>query len=252
MESLFIGRNTIFLSDIDSTNSYAISMLNNVNVAEGTIIKTNYQTQGKGQRGSHWSASRGLNLTFSVILKPNFLPLAKHFYLYQISALSCYDTLSELINNSHIDIKIKWPNDILVNKRKLAGILIENNLLNNQINWSVIGIGINVNQLLFDTNPNAVSLKMLTSQEYDLNIILNRIAFHLEKYYLALMQEKYNFIKTNYLNSFFGLNTFMNFEINNQIKAFLVKGISEKGLLLLEDNNRVQIELDVKEIKWHY
>lgn len=252
METLFIGRNTIFLPDVDSTNSYAISMLNNVNVAEGTIIRTNYQTQGKGQRGLHWSASRGLNLTFSVILKPSFLPLTKHFYLYQICALACYDTLSELINNSHIDIKIKWPNDILIDKRKLAGILIENNLLNNQINWSVIGIGINVNQLLFDSKLNAVSLKILTGQEYDLNIILNGICMNLEKYYLALMQKKYDFIKTNYLNCFLGLNTYLNFEINNQIKAFLVKGISDKGLLLLEDKKGVEIELDLKEVKWHY
>jgi len=252
METLFIGRNTIFLSDVDSTNSYALSMLNNVNVAEGTIIHANHQTQGKGQRGLQWSALQGLNLTFSVILKPSFLPLSKLFYLYQISALACFDSLTELINTSHIDIKIKWPNDILIDKRKIAGILIENNLLNNQINWSVIGIGINVNQLLFDTSPNAVSLKMLTGQDYDLNFILNRIAFHLEKYYLALMQEKYDFIKTNYLNGFFGLNTYLNFEINNQIKDFLVKGISDKGLLLLEDKNGVEIELDVKEVKWHY
>lgn len=252
MESLFIGRNTIFLSDVSSTNSYALSMLNNVNVAEGTIIQANYQTQGKGQRGLQWSALQGLNLTFSVILKPSFLPLTKLFYLYQISALACFDSLTELINNSHIDIKIKWPNDILIDKRKIAGILIENNLLNNQINWSVIGIGINVNQLLFDTSPNAVSLKMLTGHEYDLKFILNRIAFHLEKYYLALKQEKYDLIKTNYLNGFLGLNTYLNFEINNQIKAFLVKGISDKGLLLLEDKNGDEIELDVKEVKWHY
>ena len=135
METLFIGRNTIFLSDVSSTNSYALSMLNNVNVAEGTIIHANYQTQGKGQRGLQWSALQGLNLTFSVILKPSFLHLTKLFYLYQISALACFDSLTELINNSHIDIKIKWPNDILIDKRKIAGILIENNLLNNQINF---------------------------------------------------------------------------------------------------------------------
>ena len=162
METLFIGSNIIFLPEVDSTNSYATELLKNVNIAEGTVIHTAHQTQGKGQRGNSWEAQIASNLTTSIVLKPSFLELKNQFFLYQITALACYDLMAELLNNSQYDIKIKWPNDILVNKKKIAGILIENVITHSTLNYSVIGIGINVNQLLFTDGINATSLKKLS------------------------------------------------------------------------------------------
>ena len=150
METLFIGRNIIFLPQVNSTNSYAIEMLKNVNLAEGTLVHTAEQTEGRGQRGSVWKTEKTSNLTASLVLKPTFLDLKNQHYLYQISALACYDALAELLDSSQFDIKIKWPNDILVNKQKIAGILIENNISNTQLSWSVVGVGFNVNQTIFD------------------------------------------------------------------------------------------------------
>jgi BirA family transcriptional regulator, biotin operon repressor / biotin---[acetyl-CoA-carboxylase] ligase len=126
METLFVGKNTIFLPEIPSTNSYATHLLKNVNLAEGTVVHTANQTQGRGQWDKRWSSEPSSNLTVSVVLKPTFLELKKQFLLYQIAALACYDTIAGLLNNSQYDIKIKWPNDILINRKKTAGILIEN------------------------------------------------------------------------------------------------------------------------------
>lgn len=253
METLFIGKNTIFLSEIASTNSYAIDLLKNTNVVEGTLIHTSHQTQGKGQRGNSWNVEPSSNLTASIILKPTFLSLEKQFFLYQISALACYDTLAEFLNESHFDIKVKFPNDVLVNRKKIAGILIENNLQNAQIAWSVVGVGINVNQLNFEENINATSLKLLQNEkQFDVTDVLKTLCKHLEKYYLALLNNKFDFIQEKYLKAFFGLNSFLDFEINNKMINLLVKGISERGLLLLEDKAGRRFEFDVKEVKWIY
>lgn len=250
METLFVGRNIIFLPELESTNSYAISLLKNVNLKEGTVINTASQTKGKGQRGLEWVSEPSSNLTFSVVFNPVFLDLKNQFYLYQISSLACYDAMAEYIDVGQDDIKIKWPNDILVNGKKIAGILIENNLINNQIKQCVMGFGININQNIFSSKLKATSLNIITGLEYDLGIILSRVCFHLEKYYIDLMQDNFEKIKACYLLHFFGLNTWMNFEIDDITQPFLLKGIGIQGLLLLEDTNSDVREYDLKDIKW--
>lgn len=252
METLFIGRNLIFLPEVDSTNSYAMNLLKNVNLPEGTVVHTAYQTQGRGQRGSSWNAEPASNITASLILKPLFLNIKNHFFLYMISALACYDTMAEILNNSQFDIKIKWPNDILVNKKKIAGILIENNILNNQINACIVGIGINVNQTTFDTIIQATSIKLLTADIFPVNHVLDRFCYNFEKYYILLKNGKSDTIMENYMDHFFGLNTWMLFEIKNVVKLLMVRGVSERGLLVLQEENGDIIEVDVKEVKWLY
>ncbi|WP_317896678.1 biotin--[acetyl-CoA-carboxylase] ligase [Aurantibacillus circumpalustris] len=250
METLFIGKNIIFLPEIHSTNSYAIDLLKNVNLSEGTVVHTANQTHGKGQRGSVWNAQAKRNLTASIILKPTFLSIKNQFFLYQIVALACYDSVAEIMKSSQIDIKIKWPNDILVNKKKIAGILIENNIQNNQINWCVTGIGINVNQVEFDPTITATSLKLITGSDYSITLVLETLCKHFEKHYLVLRNSKLSSISEAYLKHLYGLNQFLEFEIHGERKKLLVKGLSESGLLLLEDSSGKINELDVKEVKW--
>ena len=252
MQTLFIGKNLIFLPQIQSTNSYATQVLKNVNLPEGTLIHTLDQTNGKGQRGAQWQAEAGQNLTVSVILKPTFLAIENQFLLYQISALACYDTITELVKSSQIDIKIKWPNDILVNTKKLGGILIENSLQNNLFNWSVLGIGLNVNQINFEPGIQANSLKLLCQKDFDLKVIMNLLCQHLEKYYLALINTKFDFIKETYLEYLFGLNEFNDYEIQNEILSLEVKGITDEGLLRLEDRQGTERIVDVKEARLMY
>lgn len=252
METLFIGKNTIFLPEIGSTNSYATDLLKNVNLAEGTVVHTANQTQGRGQRGNTWNAEPASNLTASIILKPGFLNIKKQFFLYQVAALACYDTLAELLKTSHFDIKIKWPNDLLVNRHKISGILIENNILNNSISSCIIGIGVNVNQKNFDGNIKATSLKLLTGEDFKIDTILKLLCSYLEKYYLALKNNKHDWITEIYLSHFFGLDQWLNFDIRGTIASLLVKGMSDNGLLLLEDRSGYTREVDVQGLKWIY
>ncbi|HOZ86297.1 MAG TPA: biotin--[acetyl-CoA-carboxylase] ligase [Bacteroidia bacterium] len=252
METLFIGRNLIFLPEVPSTNSYAMNLLKNVNSPEGTVVYTAHQTQGKGQRGSSWRSEPARNLAMSVILKPNFLSMKNQFFLYQISALACYDTMSELLDSSQFDIKIKWPNDIIINQKKIAGILIENNILNNQINGCIVGIGVNINQQFFDRDLNATSTRLLTGKDFFIHDVMARLCLHLEKHYLALKNEKLVAIRDNYMQHFFGLNNWMDFEIDDVVKTLMVTSLSDRGLLLLKEKNGTLHEVDVKEIKWLY
>src|SRR5687768_17275673 len=121
METLFIGKNLLFLHEVESTNTYAMNLLRNVNPIEGTVVYTDHQTMGKGQRGAVWTSKTGQNITASIILKP-LLTQNNTFYLSKISALAVYDVLTDILPIGQYDIKIKWPNDILVNRRKIAGI----------------------------------------------------------------------------------------------------------------------------------
>lgn len=250
METLFVGSNIIFLPQVDSTNSYAINLLKNVNLPEGTVVHTANQTAGRGQRGNSWLSDTASNLTASFVFKPSFLDIKNQFFLYQVTALACYDVLAELLAESQIDIKIKWPNDILVQGKKTAGILIENTLSHNKIDVAIVGVGLNVNQVVFGDNVKASSLKAITGKDYIVTDVINLLSKHLEKWYMLLKKGKTNEIKAVYLERLMGLGEILNFEVENRIKKFSVKGVSERGLLLLGSEDGTNSEFDVKEIKW--
>lgn len=250
METLFIGQNAIFLPQAESTNSYAIELLKNVNLPEGTIVYTTNQTHGRGQRGNSWDTEPGLNLAISYILKPSFLNANKLFFLYIISALAVYDLMSELLGSSQYDIKIKWPNDILVNSKKIAGILNENSISNNQLQSCVCGIGLNINQTNFNETINAVSVKLISGHEHDLLKVIKLLNYHFEHYYLKLKSENYKWLREQYDSHFYKLNQIVNFSIHGIHKPFLVKGINEQGLLSLQDDSGINHDFDIKQIKW--
>ena len=250
MQTLFIGQHLIFLHEVDSTNTYATNLLKNINIAEGAIISTDNQTQGKGQRGAVWNSEIGSNITISCILKPHFLSIKHTFYLSKITALAIYDLLTELLPISQFDIKIKWPNDILVNQKKIAGILIENNFNRDLLQYSVIGIGVNVNQVEFkDLQYSASSLKILTGQVFNKNDVLERLCQHIEKWYLKLKALNYLEIDEQYLSKLFGLNQLCLFaDIEKEFYATVV-GINSDGKLILQHTDDNLHYYEVKEIR---
>lgn len=253
MGTLFIGKNLLFLLEVESTNTYAMDLLRNVNAIEGTVVYTDYQTSGKGQRGAQWNSRNASNITVSVILKPNFLDIKQSFYLSKISALAVYDVLAEILTGSQYDIKIKWPNDILVNKKKIAGILIENNFYNQSIQHSVIGVGLNVNQTEFGDLPNAISLKNLVLKDFDRQKILEKLCEYLEKWYLKLKESKFELIDEAYLEKLFGLNQnltfkdFQEFSFDGEII-----GVTNDGKLRVELLGGVEKNYEVKQIKFEF
>lgn len=251
MSTLFIGQNRVFLPETHSTNSYATELLKNVNVIEGTVVHTHNQTQGKGQRGNTWNAEPERNATFSLILKPTFLNSKNSFYLSKITALALYDVLTEILNISQFDIKIKWPNDMLVNRKKIAGVLIENSM-NETLNWSVIGIGLNVNQDDFGTIRTATSLKLLNSTDYSVESVMDVLFIHFEKWYLKLKKGDFDAIDCAYRQHLFAIDTECEFEKGSVRFKATIEGVNESGLLVLKMNDGSLKNFDIKEVSFIY
>lgn len=254
METLFIGKNLLFLTEVESTNTYAMGLLRNVNTVEGTVVYTDNQSRGKGQRGAVWNSAVASNITASIILKPRFLGDDESFFLSKISALAIYDVLTDVLNSSHYDIKIKWPNDILVNSGKIAGILIENNYHQQMLQHSVIGIGLNVNQADFqELAGTATSLKLLTGQQHDRAEVLEKLCRQLEKWYLLLKSGNRGRIRETYLARLKGMNQTLTFSIpgeaNMPFRAKIVD-VDRGGKLCLEMEDAQLRRFDVKELRF--
>ena len=160
----------LHLNEVDSTNAY---IMRNVAGLESPVMVTAYsQTAGQGQRGNSWEAEAGKNLTFSILYRPVDLPPMAQFSMSEAVALAVVDFL----RRHGIEAKVKWPNDIYVGDRKICGILIRHSVMGARVSYSVIGVGIDVNQTLFVSDaPNPVSMKQITGDTYDLSHLENEV-----------------------------------------------------------------------------
>lgn len=167
----------ITLPSIPSTNTWAKE--NSGRLTHGDIIVTHDQTAGRGQRGNHWEAQPGQNLTFSIFLQPAAIPPASQFLISEIVSLAVADTVRYHFHTDGIeeDVTVKWPNDIYAGNRKIAGILIEHTVSGQSISHTVAGIGLNVNQTCFLSDaPNPVSMAMIAGKKFNLEEIMHEIA----------------------------------------------------------------------------
>ncbi len=251
MQTLFIGQQLIYCDVINSTNSYANEVLQQKNLIEGTVIYSFNQIKGRGQRGNNWESKPNKNLALSLILQPSFIAPSKQFYLSKIISLALADLMAYIIKKADkmLAVKIKWPNDIYINDKKVAGILIENNATQKSINHSIIGIGINVNQSKFNT-ANAVSIVNVIGEEYDLEELVKEVCSFIESYYLQLKSHKLEDIDKQYAQALYGINQWRYFEDNNGQFEGKIKGVSQIGELLLEDKSNNIKEFDLKQIKF--
>ena len=168
--------NIIRVESVESTNSYLKDLVHKQSVEEGTVIITDNQTEGRGQRGNAWESEAGKNITCSMILYPSFLPIQRYFLLSEAVALGVKETLDAYTGG----ISLKWPNDVYYKDHKIAGILIENELTGNQFGLSVIGVGININQERFLSNaPHPISLKQITGLELDTKTLLKELVHNI-------------------------------------------------------------------------
>jgi len=230
MKTITVGFPLIHLTSVDSTNKYAARLLHQEAVSEGTVILADVQTRGKGQGDNIWLSDSGLNLLFSIILKPDFMPAHKQFYLSMGVATGINDFLLDL----GIQSQIKWPNDILIHEKKVAGILIENTILSQNLHNSVIGIGINVNQEVFPPDiPNPASIKGETGKSYDVLHILEKLLPFLEKRFNQLYSEDFIAIKSRYLNCLWLLNTRAVFTDQQGTYEGRIVDVAESGELVV-------------------
>lgn len=196
--TLFMGRHLEHLEITDSTNQYAIKLLSKSKPPEGTVITAYEQSMGRGQIGSSWESEPGKNLTFSVILYPNFLAVSQQFALTQCFALAVVEALDFFISDS---LSLKWPNDIYVGNKKLGGMLLQSSINQTQLLHAIIGIGININQELFLSGaPNPISLKQILGKEVPLNNLMTTLCSAMEKRYLQLRAGQLESIKKDYLS----------------------------------------------------
>ncbi len=197
-KTLFVGQKIVYLPSCQSTNDEAAQLLGQKDVPEGTLVVTDQQTRGRGQRGNQWEAQPGQNLTVSLVLKPIFLAPPDQFWLNMAVSLAIQDTLAPLL--SATELTIKWPNDVYVRDRKLGGVLIENMLQGQTLGHSIVGIGLNVNQLDFNI-PTATSLlrESPAPEEYSLPGLLTALAEQLEKRYLQLRAGHRDVLRAAYL-----------------------------------------------------
>ena len=160
---------------LTSTSSQAAALGDEA--VHGTVVVTDCQTSGRGQRGNSWEAEPGMNLTFSLVLRPHGLAPARQFELSMASALALVRVLEKHIGDAAGPVKLKWPNDIYVGNCKISGTLIENVITSTTIERSIAGIGINVNQTEFRSDaPNPVSMAQLCGHTFNLGTLLTEFS----------------------------------------------------------------------------
>lgn len=238
--------NVIKLNATPSTNDFLKNLYSTQSVENFTVVVTENQTNGKGQRGNVWETESGKNLTFSVLIKKDSSSESSVFDLNVAISVSIIQALESF---EIPELNIKWPNDILSDGKKIAGILIENTFSSNQSVSSIIGIGLNVNQTDFENFPKASSLKNITQKEFDQNEIMLEITRKIKENYEFISLGKTDFLWDNYHNYLFRKEIPSVFEYPNGVKFMgIIKQVLQNGKIqiLLEDDSLK--EFDLKEI----
>lgn len=187
MQTLFTGKPAIHLARVNSTNTYLKTLCAREPVNEGFAVIAAEQTQGAGQRGKTWLSPPGENLLCSVFLKPRFLAPERGYLLNMV----CASAVAAWLAEQSVSAKIKWPNDIYIQNKKCAGILIENRIKSSEIAHSIIGLGLNLNQTQFIGKQvaNATSPALTVNKKFNINNVFSR--------YCELLESKYLTAKTN-------------------------------------------------------
>jgi BirA family biotin operon repressor/biotin-[acetyl-CoA-carboxylase] ligase len=233
-----LHENIIELQEVDSTNRYASELLVSANPHDGTVVRADYQRDGRGQQNTGWFSDAGKNLTFSIIFFPWFLKIEEQFYLSKVVSLGIMDYLKHLGGG----FSIKWPNDILHEKEKLAGILIECGIEGDKIKHAIVGIGLNANQLEFDKSiPNPISLKKILDKEIDLDNLLKSILEAINKRYNGLEAGDFEGISADYLSHLKGYRQTMKFRKKGLPFTAKITGVSPTGEIILKENNHQQL-----------
>ena len=225
----------IKLKKIDSTNNFAKLLFEYYKLEEldRTVICTQQQTNGRGTGNNKWISEPGKNLTFSIIYAPQNLPLDQIFYLSKTISCGIVDFLQML----GIKAKIKWPNDIYVNDKKICGILIENSILGHRIHYSIIGIGLNVNQTHFPGDLNATSIKLILNQEIELSWALEQLLDKIFYWLDTLEQNKFDQIDQFYLDHLYLLGKKAAFRRDGHILDAKIIGVDNFGRLILQTSD---------------
>jgi len=239
-----------WLDKIDSTNDeLARKIHSGIYLKEGEVLVAKEQTSGKGLSGNFWESAAGQNLTLSIYLTPNFLQADQQFYLNIAIALGVYDFIKSIITKELV--KIKWPNDIYINHKKVGGILINHSISGTNIINTIAGVGVNINQKVFISDaPNPISIAGVTEQKYDLDDCLQKLLNFIDLRYQSLFLGNFNQLRSHYIDALFGYFKWLKFKKDSKKILARITGVTELGLLQLESSDLKIFECDLKEIEF--
>ncbi len=232
---------------LDSTNAYLQRKQSETDI-RNWVVSADEQTAGKGMGNNGWESEIGKNLTFSLAVDMGFLPAERQFLLSEAVPLGIIEVLDGILPTEKLSIK--WPNDIFYENRKLAGILINSTIKANMMDVSIIGIGLNVNQMQFQDWPtHPISMKMITGEDYNLQPLLEQIAEHI---IIKVEQLKSNptSIEHNYLKRLFRYRSWADYEIEGKTLRLFMTGIDAFGRLQLVDKQQELHQYEIKQIKF--
>ena len=236
----------IKLDAIDSTNSYLKKLLLKENINDFTVVVSKHQTNGRGRNGNLWANKPSLNLAFSVYKRFNNFSVNEKFMLNIVSSVSVYEVLKKYKLNN---LTIKWPNDIMTENKKIAGILIENSVRGNKINHSVIGVGININQSQFLDLPNATSVFLESGKKHSVEKIAVELKDAIKKNFTNFEIRETELIEF-YNSVLFKRNVTTDFTTVNakKIQGTII-GVNKEGTLSLKQKNHKVFEYAENQIK---
>lgn len=212
------------------------------------VIRADFQSRGRGQRGHLWLSRKYDNLTFSLLLEPTFLRASLQFYLSEIVAIS----VTEMLLSYGIESKIKWTNDIYVRDMKITGILIEHQLQGHFLRRTIAGLGIDVNQEIFPEElPNPTSMKLLSGRSFVLDEVLERFLRSFRLYYKMLRDGDYSSISSKYHGLLYRLDEKHGFMLpDGTFFNGIIRGVRPCGALVVENDGGQRNEYQFKEIEF--
>jgi len=237
----------IKLDATGSTNTFIRDLLKETKLDDYTVVWTDYQYAGRGQRERSWHSEKGKNLIISILKLHNGLGVQAQFDINRAVSLAILQTLSEL---NIPDLKVKWPNDILSGDAKLCGILIENSIKGSKLKHSIIGIGLNVNQIQFEGLPNACSLTQISGETYDRDLLLYQLVSAVKAELDLNDGQELAGQKERYENYLYRRGQTVSFEHASGIFDATVEGVTDSGKLKLALQNGKSACYAKGEIRW--
>ncbi len=253
---IILGEPLIELSSIDSTNIYAISQIMEDKAVSGSCYRADFQSQGKGQQGKVWTSEKGENLLCSYVISLSNLKKAKEltetgilnnqFGLSVAVSLAVSDFFSALAGE---ETKIKWPNDLYWRDRKAGGILIENKIRGTEWTWSILGIGININQTQFTSaQGKPVSLQQITGKSFEINKLVHDLSAALTYRVNEWLMGEFETMLAEYNERLFMKGQDVKFKSNQIQFTAKVMGVNKQGQLII--NKGIEQTYNFGEITW--
>ncbi len=240
----------LHFDEINSTNVFLYDKISENNDISDMVVVAAHQTAGRGMDKNRWESEAGKNLLFSIALNVNFLEAENQFKISQAVSVAIVETLQKIVISDKFFIK--WPNDIYFGDKKLAGMLIQNTVEGRMMGVSIIGIGLNVNQIEFSKDiPNPISLKMISGRDFDLDNLLNLLVSSIKTKVESLRdKENQNEINEKYVSRSYRFGIWSDYFYQNQVKSMIIRGFDKYGRLLLHDKEGAEIVCDVKELQF--